>query len=74
VRDVVDHARRFEDADSSLPVILASDGQVLDGMPWIAEAVLCGQVSVTAQRLATDPDPDQLRWGEQPDRTARTSE
>jgi len=65
VRDVVSHARRIVDADLSLPVILASDGQVLDGMHRIAKAVLCGQVSVTAQRLATDPDPDWLSSGEQ---------
>lgn len=65
VRDVVSHARRIVDADLSLPVILASDGQVLDGMHRIAKAVLCGQISVAAQRLATDPDPDWLRSGEQ---------
>lgn len=65
VRDVVSHARRIVDTDLSPPVILASDGQVLDGMHRIAKAVLCGQVSVTAKRLATDPDPDWLSSGEQ---------
>ncbi len=65
VRDVVDHARRMLDADLSLPVILASDGQVLDGMHRIAKSVLCGQISVTAQRLATYPDPDWLCPAEQ---------
>jgi hypothetical protein len=61
VRAVVDHARRIWDADLVVPVILASDGQVLDGMHGIAKAVLCGQTTVTAQRLATDPDPDWVR-------------
>lgn len=61
VRAVVDHARRIWDADLAVPVILASDGQVLDGMHRIAKAVLCGQTTLTAQRLATDPDPDWLR-------------
>ena len=60
VRDVVDHARRIEVADLRLPVILASDGQVLDGMHRIAKALLLGRLSVSAQRLNTDPDPDWL--------------
>jgi hypothetical protein len=59
-RAVVDHARRIEDADLSLPVILAADGQVLDGMHRIANAVLRGRSSVPAQRLPIDPDPDWL--------------
>ncbi len=63
VRAVVDHARRIEDADLNVPVILASDGQVLDGMHRIAKAVLCGRTSVAAQRLTADPDPDWLLPG-----------
>jgi hypothetical protein len=66
VRAVVDHARSIENADLSVPVILAADGQVLDGMHRIAKAVLCGRTSVTAQRLATDPDPDWLLPGDAP--------
>ncbi len=61
VRSVVDHARRIGDADLAVPVILASDGQVLGGMHRIAKAVLCGRNSVAARRLATDPDPDWSR-------------
>jgi hypothetical protein len=61
VREVVDHARRIAEADLSVPIILASDGQVLDGMHRIAKAVLCGRASIAAQRLVTDPDPDWLR-------------
>ncbi len=63
VREVVDHARRIEDADLTIPIILASDGQVLDGMHRIAKALLYGHTSIPAQRLATDPDPDWLRQG-----------
>jgi hypothetical protein len=67
VRAVIDHARRIEGADLSMPIILASDGQVLDGMHRIAKAVLIGRTSVTAQRLAADPNPDWLR----PDRPSQ---
>jgi hypothetical protein len=58
VRAVVDHARRIDQADLDLPVILASDGQVLDGMHRIAKAVLHGRATVLAQRLLIDPEPD----------------
>lgn len=58
VRSVVDHARQIDRADLALPVILASDGQVLDGMHRIAKAVLHGHATVPARRLPSDPDPD----------------
>jgi hypothetical protein len=58
VRAVVDHARRIDQADLGLPIILASDGQVLDGMHRVAKAVLSGRPSVPARRLPIDPDPD----------------
>jgi hypothetical protein len=61
VRAIVDHARQILDADPARPVILAADGQVLDGMHRIAHALLSGRSAVSAQRLETDPDPDWLR-------------
>lgn len=61
VRAVVDHARRIDAADLARPIILASDGQVLDGMHRIAKAVLCGRTTVLARRLPIDPDPDWFR-------------
>jgi hypothetical protein len=67
VRAVIDHARKINDADLNVPIILASDGQVLDGMHRIAKAVLAGRTSVLAQRLPTDPNPDWLR----PDRSSQ---
>ncbi len=60
VRAVVDHARRMDEADLALPIILASDGQVLDGMHRVAKAVLLGRATVLARRLRVDPDPDWL--------------
>jgi hypothetical protein len=60
VRAVVEHARRIDEADLATPVVLAADGQVLDGMHRIAKAVLRGRETVPARRLVTDPDPDWL--------------
>ena len=60
VREVVDHARRINEADLDIPIILAADGQVLDGMHRVAKAVLHGRSTVPAQRLPVDPEPDWL--------------
>jgi hypothetical protein len=60
VRAVVDHTRSILAADLGIPIILAADGQVLDGMHRIARAILAGHDTVLAQRLAADPDPDWL--------------
>lgn len=60
VRAVVDHARRIVDADLTRPVILAADGQVLDGMHRIAKAIFAGHDKVSAQRLPEDPAADWL--------------
>lgn len=63
VRAVVQHVRQIQEADLSLPVILSSDGQVLDGMHRVAKAVLGGHGTVLARRLLRDPDPDWLLPG-----------
>ncbi len=68
VRAVVQHVRQIQEADLSLPVILASDGQVLDGMHRVAKAVLSCHTGVLAQRLSRDPDPDWHLQGATPDR------
>jgi hypothetical protein len=65
VRAVAQHARSIMKADPALPVILASDGQVLDGMHRIARALLDGRLTVPAQRLPVDPEPDWLVTGDQ---------
>ena len=41
-------------------MILAADGQVLDGMHRIAKAILDGRETVRAQCLLEDPAPDWL--------------
>lgn len=61
VRAVADHARRIFDADLSRPIILSSDGQVLDGMHRVAKALLEGNHTVKARRLTVDPEADWTR-------------
>lgn len=57
-RDVAIHARRICQADLSHPVILAADGQLMDGGHRIAKAWLQGDTQVNAVRFRKDPEPD----------------
>jgi hypothetical protein len=57
-REVAEHARRIENADLGRPVILASDGHLMDGGHRIAKAWLAGRQAVHAVRFEVDPDPD----------------
>lgn len=58
VRAVADHARQINEADLERPIILSSDGHVLDGMHRVARALLEGRQIVKAQRLPVEPAPD----------------
>ena len=59
-REVVDHARLMLDCDLAFPVILSSDGRVMDGMHRICKALLEGQSHIEAVRFVHDPEPDYL--------------
>jgi hypothetical protein len=57
-RNIAQHARLINEADLSFPVILSSDGRIMDGMHRVAKAVMEGLSSVPAKRFAKDPEPD----------------
>ena len=57
-REVAVHARRIDKADLSHPVILAANGQLMDGGHRIAKAWLRGDTEVNAVRFTVDPQPD----------------
>ena len=59
-RSVVAHARLIEAADLRYPIILSSDGRVMDGMHRVGKALLRGHSSVEAVRFNTDPAPDHV--------------
>jgi hypothetical protein len=64
-RDIVEHARLILDCDLRYPVILSSDGRVMDGMHRISKALLEGLNDIEAVRFIHDPEPDYI--GVQPD-------
>ena len=58
VHEVITHMRLVRDVDPGYPVILGSDGRVMDGMHRIARAVLEGRTTVRAVRFPVHPEPD----------------
>jgi hypothetical protein len=57
-RQVVEHARLMQECDLSYPIILSSDGRVMDGMHRVCKALLEGRSEVEAVRFVDDPEPD----------------
>jgi hypothetical protein len=57
-RQVVDHARLMRECDLSYPIILSSDGRVMDGMHRVCRALLEGRSEIEAVRFREDPEPD----------------
>jgi hypothetical protein len=59
-RQIAEHARLIRDCDLAFPVILSSDGRVMDGMHRICKALLTGRDHIEAVRFLIDPDPDYI--------------
>lgn len=57
-RSILGHAELILRADLRYPVILASDGSVMDGMHRILKALMDGRDVIRAVQFATDPEPD----------------
>jgi hypothetical protein len=57
-RQVVEHVRLMEESDLSFPIILSSDGRVMDGMHRVCKALLLGREAIEAVRFESDPKPD----------------
>ena len=59
-RAVAEHARRIQEADLAYPVILASDGRLMDSGHRIAKAWLLGDADIAAVRFTVDPEPERI--------------
>jgi hypothetical protein len=59
-RAVVERARLIEAVDLAFPIILSSDGRVMDGMHRIGKAVLLRRSTIEAVPFADDPKPDYI--------------
>jgi hypothetical protein len=59
-REVVDHARLMLDCDLAFPIILSSNGRVMDGMHRVCKALLENHADIEAVRFVHDPEPDYI--------------
>ena len=57
-RSIVEHTRLIRETDLSYPIILSSDGRVMDGMHRVAKALLEGHETIDAVQFSQDPEPD----------------
>lgn len=57
-RAVAEHAGLIQAAKLDFPIILSSNGRVMDGMHRVAKALLLGHETIEAVQFSTDPDPD----------------
>jgi hypothetical protein len=64
-RAMLEHIRLIEAADLSFPIILSSDGAVMDGMHRVVKAALQGGEHIEAVQFDRDPEPDHVGRGPQ---------
>lgn len=57
-REVLEHMILIRDTDLKYPIILSSDGRVMDGMHRVVKAAFEGRETLKAVRFETDPKPD----------------
>ena len=48
------------DCDLAFPIILSSDGRVMDGMHRVCKALLQNHTEIKAVRFIQDPEPDYI--------------
>jgi hypothetical protein len=62
-REMLAHIRLIHEADLSFPIILAANGEVMDGRHRIAKAALEGRTTISAVQFTEDPPPDHVGRG-----------
>jgi hypothetical protein len=59
-RSLVEHLKLIDEADLSYPIILASDGAVMDGRHRLAKAARLGHPDIETRQFLADPEPDYI--------------
>jgi len=57
-RRIAQHAKLINDTDLSYPIIMSSDGRVMDGMHRVCKALIEGRDTILAVRFDMDPKHD----------------
>jgi hypothetical protein len=58
VRSIVEHCQLMLAADLAYPIILDSEGRVMDGMHRVSKALMQGATHIDAVQFEQDPVPD----------------
>ena len=59
-RQVAEHAKLINETDLKYPIILSSNGRVMDGMHRVAKAFNLGRETINAVQFEVDPEPDHV--------------
>ncbi|WP_036593230.1 hypothetical protein [Ottowia thiooxydans] len=59
-RAIVEHLKLMDSCDLKWPIVLSSDGRLMDGMHRVAQALREGRTHIPAVRFSTDPAPDYI--------------
>ncbi len=57
-REILTHVRLIHETDLKYPIILCSEGRVMDGMHRVLKAALEGKETISAVQFPVNPDPD----------------
>ncbi len=64
-KDVAEHAKLIMNANLSFPIILCSDGRVMDGMHRVGKAYIMGKATIKVVQFSNYVEPDYI--GKEPD-------
>ncbi|MBD8349544.1 hypothetical protein [Dysgonomonas sp. HGC4] len=64
-RKIAEHITLITEADLSYPIILSSEGRVMDGMHRVIKALLNKDKHIKAVQLKTNPSPDYIGVAEE---------
>jgi len=57
-RAIVEHTRMIEETDLRYPIILSTNGRVMDGMHRVTKALLEGRKTIEVVQFSQDPEAD----------------
>lgn len=58
--DFISHVKRVQESDLSIPILIAPDGSIVDGMHRICKAVLNGDTTIKAKYISKLPECDEI--------------
>ena len=61
---IIDHMILIQEADLSYPIILCSQGRIMDDMHRVGKAKILGEVKIRAVQFDKDPQPDYINVDE----------